>query len=102
MNEINLKVGDTFRFNGARKFYKIINEFKFKNEGIEYFVCAEKFEKEYPRFVVFKKKDLCSIHSYGNIYDDIVELNNKIIRDKGGKLLESPKEAIKNQRKKQL
>ena len=90
-NYIELKVGDVFRFNRARKHCKVIAEFEHK--GTAYLVYQG--DTQYSRFQIGSKKALCSarrIYSTGNAFDGIVEVNGKMVRGVGGKLLDAPKD----------
>ena len=89
-NYIELKVGDVFRFNRARKRCKVIAEFE--HEGTAYLVYQG--DTQYSRFQICSKKNLGSadrIYSTGNAFDGIVEVNGKMVRGVGGKLLDTPK-----------
>ena len=55
-NYIELKVGDVFRFNRARKHCKVIAEFEHK--GTAYLVYQG--DTQYSRFQIGSKKALCS------------------------------------------
>ena len=87
-NKIELKVGDVFRFNRARKRNKVINEFVYNGET--YMVYID--DSKYPSMHTASKESLCTVyHYYGNIVDAIVEVNGKQVRGLGGKLLDEPK-----------
>jgi hypothetical protein len=87
-NKIELKMGDVFRFNRARKHHTVINVFKYG--GVDYVII--KGDGEYDGFEVVDKERLCGIDvHYGNIYDGIVEVNGMIVRGTGGKLLTTPR-----------
>lgn len=96
-NIIDLKVGDIFRENGARKHNKVINIFE--DEDITYIVfkaCDEGFSK-FPD--VRNKKYLCGVdHFYGNVWGGIVEVNGYTIRGKGGVILDTPKKVVKKEK----
>ena len=87
-NKIELKVGDVFRFNRARKHNTAINEFDYK--GQTYMVYID--DSQYPSMEVARKEALCGVYRYyGNIVDGIVEVNGMRVRGLGGKLLNTPK-----------
>ena len=87
-NTIDLKVGDVFRFNRARKHNKVINEFDYNGET--YMVYID--DSRYPSMHTASKNRLCSVYNYyGNYVDAIVEVNGKQVRGLGGKLLDEPK-----------
>ena len=86
-NIIALKVGDTFRLNGARKHNTVIDEFDHDGETYVVYIGDTKDSK----FEVRRKKSLCSVTEYyGNIFYGIVEVNGMKVRGTGGKLLDNP------------
>lgn len=96
-NTIDLKVGDVFRFNRARKHNTVINQFDYN--GKTYMVYID--DAQYPSMKISSKENLCGVyHYYGNIVDAIVEVNGKLVRGRGGKLLSEPKEVTEKKEKK--
>lgn len=96
-NIIDLKVGDVFRENGARKHNKVVNIFEY--EGETYIVfrgCDEYFSK----FMDVRSKEyLCGVNIlYGNIWNGIVEVNGFQIRGKCGVILDTPKKVVKKEK----
>lgn len=87
-NTIDLKVGDVFRFNRARKHNTVINEFDYKGEKFMVYID----DVQYPSMKIARKDALCGVYRYyGNIVDGIVEVNGMQVRGLGGKLLDTPK-----------
>lgn len=87
-NTIDLKVGDVFRFNRARKHNTVINEFDYKGEKFMVYID----DAQYPSMKIARKEALCGVyHYYGNVVDGIVEVNGMQVRGLGGKLLDTPK-----------
>lgn len=87
-NTIDLKVGDVFRFNRARKHNTVINQFDYN--GKTYMVYID--DAQYPSMKISSKESLCGVYRYyGNIVDAIVEVNGLLVRGVGGKLLDTPK-----------
>lgn len=91
-NTIDLKVGDVFRFNRARKHNTIINEFDYNGETYMVFIDDAK----YPSMEISPKEKLCGVYPCcGNYFDAVVEVNGKQVRGLGGKLLDTPKDVSK-------
>lgn len=89
-NQIELKVGDIFRFNRARKKCKVVNMFEFN--GKTYFNYIDADNEKYPSFHTTSKDILCGIDIYyDNFYDGVVEVNGCQVRGTGGKILSTPK-----------
>ena len=87
-NTIDLKVGDVFRFNRARKHNTVINEFDYKGEKFMVYID----DAQYPSMKIARKETLCGVyHYYGNFVDCIVEVNGTQVRGLGGKLLDTSK-----------
>ena len=87
-NFIELKVGDEFRFNRARKHHKVINMFDYNGKTYVNIIGDD----GHSRFETWEKNNLCGVYIYyGNVYDGIVEVNGYQVRGLGGKLLATPK-----------
>ena len=87
-NSIELKVGDVFRFNRARKHHKVVSEFEY--EGKTYVIIVG--DSQYSRFEIKEKERLCGVYTYyGAVYDGVVEVNGFQVRGTGGKLLDTPR-----------
>lgn len=87
-NYIELKVGDVFRFNRARKHHKVVSEFEY--EGKTYIIIVGDTKES--RFEIREKERLCGVYVYyDTVFDGIVELNGLQVRGVGGKLLDTPK-----------
>ena len=90
-NSIELKVGDVYRENRARKFQKIVNIFEYNGEKFYNIIDTD---KNYGIRTVTAKY-LCGVDLiYSNIWNGIVEVNGKKVRGIGGKLLKNPKDVI--------
>ena len=95
-NTIDLKVGDVFRFNRARKHNTVINEFDYN--GKTYMVFID--DVKYPSMKISPKEKLCGVYQYcDNFVDAVVEVNGKQVRGLGGKLLDNPKDVSKKKKK---
>lgn len=95
-NSIELKVGDVYRENRARKFQKIVNIFEYNGEKFYNIIDTD---KNYGIRAV-NAKYLCGVDLiYGNIWNGIVEVNGKKVRGIGGKLLKNPKDVIPKAKK---
>ena len=90
-NLIELKVGDVYRENRARKFQKIVNIFEYNGEKFYNIIDTN---KNYGIRAI-NAKYLCGVDLiYGNIWNGVVEVNGKKVRGIGGKLLKNPKDVI--------
>lgn len=90
-NLIELKVGDVYRENKARKFQKVVNIFEYNGEKFYNIIDTD---KDYG-IKTANAKYLCGVNlMYGNVWNGIVEVNGKKIRGIGGKLLRTPKDVI--------
>ena len=86
-NFIELKVGDVFRFNRARKHHKVITMFDY-NEKTYVIILGD---GDYSHFEIREKNNLCGVDLYYYpVYDGIVEVNGYKVRGVGGKLLDTP------------
>ena len=87
-NFIELKAGDVFRFNRARKHHKVVSEFEY--EGKTYVIIVG--DTPGSHFEIHEKERLCGVYVfYGNVFDGVVEVNGLQVRGVRGKLLNTPK-----------
>lgn len=91
-NNIELKVGDVFRLNKARKKCIVVNIFDYNGEKIYVHHHLEHHNNGLCHFETTSEKYLCGVTVYyGNVWGGIVEVNGKIVRGTGGKLI-TPKD----------
>lgn len=98
-NVIELKVGDVYRENRARKLQKVVNIFEYNGEKFYNIIDTD---KNYGIRATIGKY-LCGVDlHYGNVWGGIVEVNGKKVRGTGGKLLKEPKDVIEKPKKEKI
>lgn len=91
-NKIELKVGDVFRLNKARKKNIVVNIFEYNGKKMYTYHDVEHHLENLGYFEIMSEHSLCGVTVYyGNVWGGIVEVNGKIVRGTGGKLI-TPKD----------
>lgn len=92
-NKIELKVGDVFRLNKARKKSIVVSLFDYNGSKMYVHHHLEDHIKNIGNFKISNENYLCGVTLYyGNVWSGIVEVNDKIVRGTGGKQLIKPKD----------